>query len=250
MAIPAGILFCAGFCSLCGIYTVQPGEARVLMLFGDYKGTIKSNGLFWVNPFYEKGGISTKAQNLQGHVIRVNDKGGNPIEIAVVVVWQVEDTYRARFDVDNYTSFVAIQSEAAVRHMASMYPYDTFDDNDHESLTLRGGQEEVRHVLEKELTERFHRAGIKVIEARISHLAYAPEIASAMLKRQEAIAVVSARTQIVNGAISMVEMALQKLAAKNTVNMTEDQKAQLVSNMLVVLCSESQTNPTVNVGHR
>ena len=220
------------------------------MLFGDYKGTIKGNGLFWVNPFYEKQTINLKAQNLQGHIIKVNDKGGNPIEIAVVIVWQIEDTYRARFDVDNYVNYVAVQSEAAVRHLAGLYPYDTFDENDHESLTLRAGREEVRNVLEKELNDRFHRAGIKVIEARIAHLAYAPEIASAMLKRQEAQAVVSARTQIVNGAISMVEMALQRLAAKNTVHLNEDQKATMVSNMLVVLCSESQTNPTVNVGAR
>jgi regulator of protease activity HflC (stomatin/prohibitin superfamily) len=214
-AAVVGIL--VGVCICLGLYQVDPNQARILMLFGQYKGTIKRNGLFWVNPFYSKTEISLKAQNLQGQVIKVNDKGGNPIEIAVVVVWQVEDTYRANFDVDNYITYVAVQSEAAVRHLAGMYPYDTFDESDNESLTLRGGGEQVRHVLEKELTERFHRAGIRVIEARISHLAYAPEIAETMLKRQQAMAVVAARSQIVNGAVSMVEMALQRLETKKTV---------------------------------
>lgn len=184
------------------------------MFCGEYAGTIKDNGLFWVNPCYTKTPISLRASNLQGQVIKVNDRGGNPIEIAVVVVYKVDDTYRASFDVDNYTHFVSVQSEAAVRHLAGCYPYDTFDESDNETLTLRGGTDQVKAVLEKELTERFARAGIKVIEARISHLSYASEVAQSMLKRQEAQAVVAARTQIVNGAVSMVEMALARLAQK------------------------------------
>lgn len=187
---------------------MNPNEARIITFCGKYLGTIKNNGMFFVNPFYTKEKVSLAANNMQSSKIKVNDKVGNPVEIAVSVVWQIDDTYRARFDVDSYERYVRIQSEAAVRHLAGMFPYDTFDEQDHEELTLRGGQEEVRNLLEKEMTERFHRAGIKVIEARISHLSYAPEIAQSMLKRQEATATVAARNQIVNGAVGMVEMAL------------------------------------------
>jgi regulator of protease activity HflC (stomatin/prohibitin superfamily) len=178
----------------------------------------------------------------------VNDKAGNPIEIAAVVVWQVEDTFKASFDVDDYEEYVIVQSEAAVRHMAGAHPYDTFEDEEDDTLTLRGGTEKVNEVLEKELMERLSRAGIHVIEARLSHLAYAPEIAEAMLRRQQASAVVAARTQIVNGAVSMVEMALDKLSEKNVIQLDEDKKATMVSNLLVVLCSESSASPVVNTG--
>jgi len=205
------IMFCAGCCCCQGIYTVQPSSAYILTMFGEYKGTVKDNGLFWVNPFYTKKEISMKYHNLDGQVLKVNDKNGNPIEIAIVVVYQVDDTYRAVFDVDSYDYFVRVQSEAAVRTLAGMYPYDTFEESDNELMTLRGGREEVRKVLEHQLQERFNRAGIKVIEARISHLNYAKEIAETMLKRQQAQAVVAARKQIVNGAVGMVEMALERL---------------------------------------
>jgi hypothetical protein len=220
----------------------------VLVLFGTYKGTVKSNGFFWANPFYTKRKVTLRARNLNGAKLKVNDRAGNPIEIAAVIVWQVGDTYRASFDVVHYEDYVIIQSEAAVRHLAGTYPYDTFDDHAEETLTLRAGTERVNKVLESELTERFARAGVKVIEARLSHLAYAPEIAEAMLRRQQASAVVAARTQIVNGAVSMVELALEKLNEKKVVALDEERKAAMVSNLLVVLCSESAAAPVVNAG--
>jgi len=241
------LLLVAVFLGL-GFFIVNPNDARVLVLFGTYKGTVKQNGFFWANPFYTKEKITLRARNLNGDKIKVNDKAGNPIEIAAVVVWQVEDTYRASFDVDDFEEYAVVQSEAAVRHMAGSYPYDTFDDDDQEGLTLRAGTEGVNEVLEQELGERFSRAGIRVIEARISHLAYAPEIAEAMLRRQQASAVVAARTQIVNGAVSMVELALDKLSQKQVVELDEERKATMVSNLLVVLCSESSASPVVNAG--
>ncbi len=231
-----------------GLFIVNPNDSRVLVLFGTYKGTVKENGFFWANPLYAKERITLRARNLNGEKIKVNDKAGNPIEIAAVVVWKVEDTYRASFDVDDFEEYAVVQSEAAVRHMAGSYPYDTFDDADEELLTLRAGTDQVSEVLEQELTERFSRAGIRVIEARISHLAYAPEIAEAMLRRQQASAVVAARTQIVNGAVSMVELALDKLNEKKVVELDEERKAAMVSNLLVVLCSESSASPVVNAG--
>ncbi len=233
---------------LTGLFIVNPNDAKVLVLFGAYKGTVKQNGFFWANPFYLKKRITLRARNLNGQKLKVNDKAGNPIEIAAVVVWQVEDTYRALFDVDNYDGYVIVQSEAAVRHMAGTYPYDTFEDHDVETLTLRAGTEQVNAKLEQELAERLHRAGIKVIEARLSHLAYAPEIAEAMLRRQQATAVVAARTQIVNGAVSMVELALARLSERHVVELDNERKAAMVSNLLVVLCSESAAAPVVNAG--
>jgi regulator of protease activity HflC (stomatin/prohibitin superfamily) len=231
-----------------GFFIVNPNDARVLVLFGTYKGSVKSNGFFWANPFLMKKRITLRARNLNGEKLKVNDKGGNPIQIAAVVVWQVEDTFRASFDVDNYEHYVVVQSEAAVRHLAGRYPYDTFEDDAEETMTLRGGTDHVNGVLEKELSERFERAGIRVVEARISHLAYAPEIAEAMLRRQQATAVVAARFQIVEGAVSMVELALKKLSEKNVVVLDEERKAAMVSNLLVVLCSESAAAPVLNAG--
>jgi regulator of protease activity HflC (stomatin/prohibitin superfamily) len=244
------IIACAllGVFSLPGFFIVNPNDARVLVLFGIYKGTVKSNGFYWANPFFSKRRITLRARNLNGEKLKVNDQAGNPIEIAAVVVWQVEDTYRASFDVDDYEAYVIVQSEAAVRHLAGSYPYDNLDDDDDATLTLRAGSEQVSEVLEQELSERFRRAGIKVIEARLSHLAYAREIAEAMLKRQQASAIVAARTQIVNGAVSMVELALDKLSRNGVVDLDEERKAAMVSNLLVVLCSESSASPVVNAG--
>ena len=241
------LIFAALFIAA-GFFIVNPNDARVLVLFGSYKGTVKSNGFFWANPFLVKKRVTLRARNLNGEKLKVNDKGGNPIQIAAVVVWQVEDTYRASFDVDDYDHYVVVQSEAAVRHHAGRYPYDTFEDDAEETMTLRGGTDHVNGVLEKELSERFERAGIKVVEARISHLAYAPEIAEAMLRRQQATAVVAARFQIVEGAVSMVQLALQKLSEKQVVTLDEDRKAAMVSNLLVVLCSESSASPVINAG--
>ena len=241
-------LLLVSFVMLSGLFVVNPNEAVALLLFGAYKGTTRENGLRYANPFFRKIKISLKARNLNGERLKVNDSVGNPIEIAAVVVWQVADTYKASFEVDDYEHYVVVQSEAAVRHMAGAYPYDTFNDDDDQGLTLRAGKDEVADVLEKELHERFSRAGIKVIEARISHLAYAPEIAEAMLRRQQATAVVAARAQIVEGAVSMVEMALERLAAKHVVDLDEERKASMVSNLMVVLCSESSASPVVNAG--
>jgi regulator of protease activity HflC (stomatin/prohibitin superfamily) len=231
-----------------GFFIVNPNDARVLVLFGSYGGTLKKNGFYWVLPFYVTKRVTLRARNLNGQRLKVNDKLGNPIEIAAVVVWKVKDTYRASFDVDDYEQYVVVQSEAAVRHLASSHPYDTFGDDESDTLTLRGGAEQVNAVLEQELGERLHPAGIQVIEARLSHLAYAPEIAEAMLRRQQASAVVAARTQIVTGAVSMVEMALEHLAAKKVVELDEERKAAMVSNLLVVLCSETSAAPVVNAG--
>jgi len=246
--LPAGLCVLTFVFTLVGLFIVNPNDARVLVLFGTYKGTVKQNGFFWANPFLSKKLVTLRARNLNGQKIKVNDSAGNPIEIAVVVVWQVEDTFRASFDVDDYEEYVVVQSEAAVRHLAGSYPYDTFEDDAPEQLTLRAGKEQVNGVLEKELGERFERAGIQVVEARLSHLAYAPEIAEAMLRRQQASAVVAARTQIVNGAVSMVELALDKLSERQVITLDEERKAAMVSNLLVVLCSESSVSPVVNAG--
>jgi len=242
------LLLIASVITLGGLFIVNPNEARVLVLFGKYKGTVKANGFFWTNPFMTKKRVSLRARNLNGEKIKVNDKAGNPIQIAAVVVWQVEDTYKATFDVEHFDSYVVIQSEAAVRHLAGIYPYDTFEDGAEEKMTLRAGAERVSEELERELSERFSRAGIRVVEARLSHLAYAPEIAEAMLRRQQATAVVAARFQIVHGAVSMVEMALHQLAEKNVVALDDERKAAMVSNLLVVLCSEHSASPVVNAG--
>ena len=248
LILPTILLFMIGIVVLTGLFIVNPNDARVLILFGTYKGTVKENGFYWANPFLSKKRVTLRARNLNGDRLKVNDKAGNPIEIAAVIVWQVDDTYRASFDVDNYEEYVIVQSEAAVRNLAGSYPYDNFNDDEHESLTLRAGTEVVNELLEKKLNERVGKAGVKVIEARISHLAYAQEIAEAMLRRQQASAVVAARTQIVDGAVSMVDLALKKLSADGIVEFDDEKKATMVSNLLVVLCSESHATPVVNAG--
>ncbi|GAB4316408.1 MAG: SPFH domain-containing protein [Bacteroidales bacterium] len=232
---------------LAGFTVVNPNESVVLVLFGDYRGTIKVNGFWWVNPLFTKRKISLRARNLDSDPIKVNDKIGNPVMIGVVLVWKVENTYKAAFEVDDYEHFVSIQSEAAVRKMAGEFPYDNLEDED-AKITLRGGKEEVNGLLEEEITERLAIAGIKVIEARINYLAYAQEIASAMLKRQQATAVVAARYKIVEGAVSMVEMALDELSKKEIIEMDEEKKATMVSNLMVVLCSDKDATPVVNTG--
>ncbi|MEZ0483397.1 SPFH domain-containing protein [Fibrella aquatica] len=245
LGILGGILFFAGLITLTGLSVVNPNEAVVTTFFGDYTGTMKQNGLRWVNPFYSKKKISLRARNLNGQTLKVNDKMGNPIDIAAVVVWQVADTAKALFSVDDYTLFVQIQSEAAVRHLANSHTYDNADDGE---VTLRDNTGHINDVLEVELNERLSRAGVTIIEARISHLAYSPEIAGAMLQRQQASAVVAARRQIVDGAVGMVEMALERLAEKNVVHLDEERKAAMVSNLLVVLCGEKSVSPVVNAG--
>ncbi|MEO6977699.1 MAG: SPFH domain-containing protein [Mucilaginibacter sp.] len=230
-----------------GLVIVNPNESKVLTLFGKYVGTVKQDGFFWVNPFTAKKKVSLKAFNLNGQQLKVNDSVGNPIEIAAVIVWQIKDTASAIFAVENYLQYVNIQSEAAVRHLANSFPYDNMEDESAQ-ITLRGGAEQVSLLLEKELNERLDRAGIEVLEARISHLAYAPEIAHTMLQRQQASAIISARRLIVEGAVGMVEMALAKLSEKKIVELDEERKAAMVSNLLVVLCGDRSVNPVVNTG--
>jgi regulator of protease activity HflC (stomatin/prohibitin superfamily) len=229
-----------------GFFFVNPNSSRVLVLFGDYKGTVKRNGFFWVNPFFSKRAISLRARNFDSEKIKVNDKVGNPIQIGVILVWQVEDTFKAAFEVDNYENFVRIQSDAAVRRLAGMYPYDNFDDET--EVTLRSGHEEVNSALEQNLRNRLDIAGIRVVEARIGYLAYAPEIAGAMLRRQQATAVVAARYKIVEGAVSMVQMALDHLSREKIVDLDEERKAAMVSNLMVVLCGDKDATPVVNAG--
>lgn len=232
-----------------GFVMVQPNNSRVLLLFGKYVGTIKKNGLFWVNPFYTKKKISLRASNFDSERLKVNDKLGNPIMISTILVWRVQDTYKAAFDVDNYENFVRVQTDAAVRKLASMYPYDNFADEGHvEDITLRSSVNEVSEALEKEIDERLSIAGIEVLEARIGYLAYAQEIANAMLKRQQATAIVAARHKIVEGAVSMVEMALDKLNEKEIIELDEERKATMVSNLMVILCSDKDATPVVNAG--
>jgi regulator of protease activity HflC (stomatin/prohibitin superfamily) len=263
---------------LTGFFTLQPNEARVLVLFGSYRGTVRESGFHWGNPFYTNGGqgvavqmvemqasiaaakagtgspgsrkmsrnkISLRARTLNGERLKVNDKRGNPIEIAAVVVWRVADTAQAMFDVDNYESYVVTQSESALRHLASLYSYDNGEDNE---ATLRGHVEEVSQALRAELAERLSKAGVVVDEARLTHLAYAPEIAQAMLRRQQAEAVIAARQKIVHGAVSMVDMALKELADKQVVQLDDERRAAMVSNLMVVLCGESEVHPVVNTG--
>jgi len=241
------LLFLIGMFMLNGLMVVQPNHSRVLNFFGKYVGTVKDNGWFFVNPFYTKENISLRAQNLESSRLKVNDKMGNPIEIAAVIVWQVGDTYRAAYDVVNYREYVERQSEAAVRHLANSFSYDNLED-EHANITLRNGADQVNEILEKELTERLAPAGIMIREARISHLAYAPEIAGAMLQRQQATAIVAARTKIVEGAVGMVEMALEMLSKKDIVHLDEEKKAAMVSNLMVVLCGEKGAQPILNTG--
>jgi regulator of protease activity HflC (stomatin/prohibitin superfamily) len=253
---------------LAGYFTLQPNEARLLILFGSYHGTVKQSGFFWANPFYSRGyslqvrkgtdraappavafqskvKMSLRLRSLNVPQIKVNDKQGNPIEIAAVVIWAVKDTARAVFDVDDYENFVAMQSETALRHLANAYPYDH---GEGEEVTLRSGVDEVSVTLKRDLQERLDRAGIVVEETRLTHLAYAPEIAGVMLRRQQAEAIIAARQKIVHGAVSMVEMALNELSEKQVLKLDEDRKAAMVSNLLVVLCAEHEAQPIVNTG--
>jgi len=233
------------FCMF-GFFFVNPNDSVVLVLFGEYKGTVKVNGFYWVNPFYSKKRISLRARNFDSEKIKVNDKVGNPIQIGVILVWQVRDTFKAAFEVDNYENFVRIQSDSAVRTLAGSYPYDNFE-NDTE-LTLRSGHNEVNHALEEYLKSRLDIAGIHVIEARIGYLAYASEIAGAMLRRQQATAVVAARFKIVEGAVSMVQMALDHLSKQQIIEFDDERKAAMVSNLMVVLCGDKDVSPVVNTG--
>jgi regulator of protease activity HflC (stomatin/prohibitin superfamily) len=230
-----------------GLLIVNPNESKVVVFFGKYVGTIVDNGFFFVNPFTTRSTVSLRARNLNGDPIKVNDKMGNPIMIGVVLVWRVRDTFKASFEVDNYVKFVDIQSEAAIRNLAGSYPYDNLEDED-AAITLRSGGEEVNDLLEKSLQDRLNIAGIEVMEARISYLAYAPEIASAMLQRQQATAIVAARHKIVEGAVSMVQMALQQLSDKEIIEFDEEKKAAMVSNLMVVLTSDRAATPVVNAG--
>lgn len=241
------VLIVFGIFGALGFFIVNPNESMVITLFGTYKGTVLTNGFFWANPFLTKKKVSLRARNIDSEPIKVNDKVGNPIMIGIVLVWRVKDTFKAAFDVDDYVKFVEIQSEAAIRKLAGDYPYDNFEDEMAE-ITLRSGGDTVNEKLENALKDRLDIAGIEVMEARISHLAYAQEIAQAMLKRQQATAIVSARFKIVEGAVSMVQMALAQLKEKEIIEMDEEKKASMVSNLLVVLCSDKDAAPIVNTG--
>ena len=247
MLVPAIVLIPVFVLIAIGFTVVDPNQSCVMILFGAYKGTIKTNGFYWVNSFYVRKKISLRARNFDSEPIKVNDKLGNPIMIGLVLVWKVEETFKAAFGVDEYEHFVVVQSEAALRKLAGMYPYDNIED-ENAKVTLRDGTEEVNEQLEKEIVERLEIAGIHVIEARINHIAYAQEIAQAMLKRQQATAIVAARYKIVEGAVSMVEMALDELNQKSIVELDEDKKATMVSNLMVVLCGDKDATPVVNTG--
>ncbi len=236
------VVVCVGFG---GLTPVNPNEARALVLFGHYGGTIRTQGLQWVNPFTQRRRISVRVRNFETGRLKVNDHDGNPIEIAAIVVWKVTDTAEALFEVDDYENFVHVQAESALRNLATTHPYDGHQEGD---VALRSNPAEIADQLRQEIQDRLQAAGVEVIEARISHLAYAPEIANAMLRRQQANAVIAARSRIVEGAVGMVEMALEQLSAKQVVQLDEERKAQMVSNLLVVLCSEHETQPVVNTG--
>lgn len=266
-AINAGFWLIWFFIMMAGYISQEPGETRVMVFFGKYKGTFSETGFFWVNPFMNKKKLSLRARNLDGEPIKVNDKVGNPIMIGLVLVWKLKDTYKAMFEIDSQTlaiksvdgttnvvgrmkafeDFVRVQSDAALRQVAGQYAYDETS-NDEEELTLRSGGEEINNKLEQQLNERLDMAGIEVVEARINYLAYAPEIAAVMLRRQQAGAIITAREKIVEGAVSMVKMALDKLEAEEVVNMDDKAKASMVSNLMVVLCSEESAQPVVNSG--
>jgi len=247
IVLATGVLPVAALAALCaaGLFTVQPNQAVVLILFGSYAGTVRDSGWWWTNPFNTRKKVSLRVRSLNGHMIKVNDHAGNPVEIAAVVVWRVMDTAQAVFDVESFEDFVTVQSETAVRHLASAYPYD---DPDHDAVSLRGSTDKVSEALRAELQERLRPAGVEIIEARLSHLAYAPEIAGAMLQRQQAAAIIAARQRIVDGAVGMVEMALARLSANNVVELDEERKAAMVSNLLVVLCGERAATPVLNTG--
>jgi len=231
--------------SLGGFFVVEPNQSTVLMLFGNYRGSERRPGLWWANPFMSKKRVTMRVRNFESSKLKVNDHDGNPIEIGAVVVWRVVDSAEAIFQVDNYDNFVHVQSEAALRNLATGHPYDAHNDG---QMSLRGNTLEIADLLKGEIQERLEKAGVQVMEARISHLAYAPEIANAMLRRQQASAVIAARTKIVEGAVSMVQMALDELAKRSVVTLDEERKAAMVSNLLVVLCSEHETQPIVNAG--
>lgn len=243
------VAWCLGIIGLvalwCGFFTVQPNTSAVLILFGEYRGVVRRAGFHWANPFLTIKHVSLRARNLNTEKLKVNDQRGNPIEIAAVVVWKVQDPTRAIFDVDDYVHYVTIQSESAVRHLASTYPYDSVEEH---QISLRGSMDEVSNALRTELQDRLATAGVLVEEARLSHLAYAPEIAGAMLRRQQAEAVVAARTRIVEGAVGMVQMALQHIQRDGIVELDGERKAAMVSNLLVVLCGEQAAQPVVNTG--
>ncbi|MFT4205024.1 MAG: SPFH domain-containing protein [Chitinophagaceae bacterium] len=242
-----GLCFAVAIFLLKGLVVINPNHSRVCVFFGKYVGTIKANGLLFVNPFYQKFTISLRAENMESSRLKVNDSLGNPIEIAAVIVWQVQDTYKAAFEVSQYMNYVKVQSEAAIRHLATSFPYDSFED-EKAGITLRGGTDQVTALLIQELNERLFFAGVHVLDARISHLAYAAEIASAMLQRQQATAIVAARTKIVEGAVGMVETALEMLSKKDIVHLDDDKKAAMVSNLMVVLCGEKAASPVLNTG--
>lgn len=258
------VLCFVGLMWLIGLFVVQPNQTKVLTFFGKYKGTVKNDGFFWVNPFYTKKKVSLRARNLESQIIKVNDELGNPILISAVVVWKVVDTYKAVFDIEamdsigasgvkvknselSYQNFVKIQAEAALRKIAHTYPYDDLNDDEH-AITLRSSFDEINKSLEEELKERLNLVGIEVLEARLSNLSYAPEIAAVMLQRQQAQAIISARKKIVEGSVGMVEMAIEKLEEKKLVKLSNDQKASIVSNLMVVLCSDNSTSPVINTG--
>ncbi|MFN7724392.1 MAG: SPFH domain-containing protein [Rubrivivax sp.] len=245
VAIPALIL---GIIALAGLYMLHPNQAAVLTLFGAYTGSDRNAGLRWANPLAIKKKISLRDRNLNAPVLKVNDQRGNPIEISAVVVWRVRDSAQAMFQVDDYEAYVRVQAEAAIRHLATCYAYDEGEDIDAGAITLRGGQEAVAEALKQELQARFGDAGVDVLDAKISHLAYAPEIAQVMLRRQQAEAIISARAKIVHGAVSMVEAALKGLSEREIVTLDDERKAAMVSNLLVVLCSDRETQPVVNTG--
>lgn len=267
--IAALFLFLINTLNWIGFMQIEPNEARVMILFGKYHGTVKENGFFWVNPFYAKKRLTLRARNLDAEPIKVNDKTGNPVMIGMVVVWRVTDTYKASFDVDNgsmtssvvgkpqdnvnakmlaYEHFVMIQSDAALRYVAGMYPYDHLSGDENTVLTLRSGGEEINEILESQINERLKIAGIEVVEARVNYIAYAPEIAAIMLRRQQADAIISAREKIVEGAVGMVKMALDKLSKEHIIDLDDEKKAAMVSNLMVVLCGESNAQPILNTG--
>lgn len=236
------------FFLLIGLFTVNPNKVRVLTLFGRYVGTVHQPGLWFVNPFMVKRHVSVRVRNFDSDKMKVNDREGNPVQIGAVVVWKVTDTAEALFEVDDFEDFVVVQSESALRNLATRYPYDAHDGEEGVEIALRSHTQEIAEQLQVEIQERLEKAGVTVLEARISHLAYAQEIASAMLQRQQASAIIAARTRIVDGAVGMVEMALEKLSEKNIVQLDEERKAQMVSNLLVVLCGDKATQPVINTG--
>jgi len=233
---------------LAGLYMLQPNEAAILLLFGEYVGTDRSEGLRWANPFYRKQKISLRVHNLMSERLKVNDKRGNPIEIAAAIVWRIRNTAQAVFDIEDYDQYVRVQAEAAIRHLASSYAYDEGETDGSDEPTLRASQDRVAQALVRELAERFDQAGIIVEDAKLTHLAYAPEIAQVMLRRQQAEAIIAARSKIVNGAVSMVEMALKGLSERGIVNLDDERRAAMVSNLLVVLCAENEAQPVINAG--